>query len=76
MNLTDFFTGSRKFTIMALILVAAVIFRITKLLESSDFANLISGTGVAFMGSNAVEHIMGSVKDFIAFKASKGEDDE
>lgn len=71
----EFFKGSRKFTVMAALIVIAVILRCFKLLESADFASLLSGTGVAFMGSNAVERIMEGVKDFVASKASKSEDE-
>jgi hypothetical protein len=71
----EFFKGSRKFTVMAALIVIAVILRCLNLLESADFASLLSGTGVAFMGSNAVEHIMSSVKDFVASKAAPREDE-
>lgn len=72
MKVADFFTGSRKFTVMAVLIVVASGFRLSSLIDSKDFADLLSATGVAFMGSNAVEHIGAAVQSFLAKKMSEG----
>ena len=63
-KLTSFVKGMRKWSIMLLILVVGIIFRITELLTGVEFVALIKGVGVAFMASNAVEH----AKDMIIGK--------
>ena len=76
MRLLDFFEGSRKFTVMVSIIAISTVFRYFNLLSSPDFAQLLSATGVAFMGSNAVEHVMTAAKDWVASKASSPEEKE
>ena len=49
--------GLRKWSIMFLILVVGVIFRVTDYISGLEFVALIKGTAVAFMASNAVEHV-------------------
>lgn len=48
--------GLRKWSIMFLLVVVAVIFRITDLLTGLEFVALLKSTAIAFFGSNAVEH--------------------
>ena len=67
----SWFLGSRKFLVMLGLLTLAASFRIAGLLESKDFADLLSATGVAFMGANTVEHMFAVAKDWLASKASK-----
>jgi hypothetical protein len=74
--MSDFFKGSRKFTVIIVLLVISTIFRCFDLLTSADFASLMSAVGVAFMGSNAVEHVLNVAKDWVAAKAAPKEEDQ
>jgi hypothetical protein len=49
--------GLRKWSIMFLILVVGVIFRLTDYISGLEFVALVKGTAIAFMSSNAVEHV-------------------
>ena len=55
-KLTSFISGLRKWTIMVLILVVGISFRIAELITGAEFVVLIKGVAIAFMSSNAVEH--------------------
>jgi hypothetical protein len=62
--------GLRKWSIMLLIVVVGVIFRTNDLLNGLEFVSLIKGVAIAFMSSNAVEH----VKDIITNKKDMSND--
>jgi len=49
--------GLRKWSIMFLLIVISIIFRVTDLLTGLEFVALLKGTAIAFFSSNAVEHI-------------------
>ena len=53
--------GLRKWSIMFLLVVIGVTFRITDLLTGVEFVALLKGTAIAFFSSNAVEHIKSAV---------------
>lgn len=69
-KLTSFISGLRKWSIMFLILVIGIFFRIAELLTGAEFVVLIKGVAIAFMSSNALEH----VKDMFTKKPNKKED--
>lgn len=71
----EFFQGSRKFTVIVLIVGISTVFRCIDMITSKDFADLLSATGVAFMGSNAVEHVLSVAKDWVAAKAAPKEEE-
>lgn len=75
-KLKAWFLGSRKFLVMLGLLLLAGVFRAVGLLESKDFADLLSAVGVAFMGANTVENMAYAVKDWLAAKASHADKDE
>lgn len=62
--------GLRKWSIMLLIVIVGVIFRTNDLLNGLEFVSLIKGVAIAFMSSNAVEH----VKDIITGKKDMSND--
>lgn len=62
--------GLRKWSIMLLIVIVGVIFRTNDLLNGLEFVSLIKGVAIAFMSSNAVEH----VKDMITGKKDMSND--
>lgn len=49
--------GLRKWSIMIIIIIVAVVFRMNSLINGLEFVSLIKGVGVAFMASNAIENI-------------------
>ena len=53
--------GLRKWSIMFLLVVVAITFRITELLTGVEFVALLKGTAIAFFSSNAVEHIKSAI---------------
>lgn len=53
--------GLRKWTVMMVIIIVGIIFRVTSLITGLEFVGLIKGVAVAFMASNAVEHVKGIV---------------
>ena len=69
--IADFFKGSRKFSVIVLIVLISTVFRCIDMITSKDFADLLSATGVAFMGSNAVEHVLTTAKEWLATKVSQ-----
>jgi len=49
--------GLRKWSIMLLIIIVGVIFRIYNLVNGTEFVTLIVNSSIAFFGANIVEHI-------------------
>jgi hypothetical protein len=68
-ELLDVIQGFRKFIVMLLLITIGVAFRLGNVISGSDFVNLLQGTTVAFMASNAVENIGSTVKAWISSKA-------
>lgn len=73
--LKEFFEGSRKFTVMAAVLLIGVVFRLANLINGGDLVSLFNGVGIAFMGSNAVEHVVSAAKDWATAKIASKEDE-
>lgn len=72
-KLKAWFLGSRKFLVMLGLLLLAGVFRAVGLLESKDFADLLSAVGVAFMGANTVEKIMEPIQEWVKGKTNNGD---
>lgn len=49
--------GLRKWSIMFLLVVVSIIFRMSGLLTGLEFVALLKGTAIAFFSSNAIEHV-------------------
>ena len=49
--------GLRKWSIMLLLIVVSIAFRMSGLLTGIEFVALLKGTSIAFFTSNAVEHV-------------------
>ena len=62
--------GLRKWSVMVIVIAVAVVFRVMNYVNGVEFVDLIKGIAVAFMASNAIEH----VKYF--FKGKKKEDED
>ena len=67
-NLIRFLNGFRKFTIMIALICVAVIFRVMNYINGQQMVDLLSATGVAFMGTNAVEHMTKAVIEWVKKK--------
>jgi len=67
-NFFSVLSGFRKFIIMVALLIVGIIFRITDLLNGTEFVNLLSGTVIAFFSANTMEHFTSIAKDWIASK--------
>lgn len=67
----DAIQGFRKLIVMLMLIVVGVVFRLENLISGSDFVNLLQGTAVAFMASNAVEHVGSTIKEWINSKGQK-----
>lgn len=73
MQVLQFLNGFRKWTVMAAVLAVGVIFRIVGFVSGAEFVELLSTTAVAFFGTNAAEHLIKTVGQWIKSKASKEE---
>lgn len=62
--------GFRKFLLMLMLYVVGIIFRVKDLVSGAEMVDLFKTTTIAFMGANGVEHIMTTVKDYVAGKPS------
>lgn len=60
--------GFRKFTIMMLVIITGITFRITDLINGAELVDLFKGTVIAFFSFNGIEHVTGVIKDFIKKK--------
>jgi hypothetical protein len=63
--------GFRKFIIMLLAMLIAIIFRMKGLINGENMVDLLKATIISFFGANGVEHIMAVVKDYAAAKGQK-----
>ena len=62
-KIKEYLIGVRKFSVMILIIVIAVIFRLTDLISGAEMVELLKVTGAAFMASNVGEHIVKAIKE-------------
>lgn len=49
--------GLRKWSIMMIIIIVGVVFLVNGMLTGVEFVALIKGVAIAFMSSNAIEHV-------------------
>ena len=61
----SFLNGFRKFTIMLIIIIIAVLFRIFTMISGAELVDLIKVTGVAFFGTNAAEHLIKTTGEWL-----------
>ena len=60
--------GFRKFSIMVLLVNVGVVFRVTDLINGTEFVDLLKGTAIAFFASNAGEHLTNAVITWVKKK--------
>lgn len=69
-NILSFLNGFRKFTVMCILIIIGVTFRLTGHLAGDEMVNLLSGAAVAFMSANGVEHVGKVVMEWLKVKVS------
>ena len=62
-------SGFRKFTIMLLLVIIGVSFRLSGHLSGSEMVSLLQATAVAFMSANGIEHLTKSVTEWVKNKS-------
>jgi len=67
-DVISFINGFRKFTVMVLLLVTGISFRVTDFITGSEFVELLRYTTVAYMGTNALEHMSKAVVEWVKKK--------
>lgn len=71
MNFLNFLNGFRKWTIMAAILIASLVFLVTGHLTGAELVDLHKITIPAFMGTNVAEHLIKSTGEWLKGKLKK-----
>jgi len=69
-KLLSLIKGLRKWSIMMIIITVGIVFLVNGMLSGLEFVALIKGVAIAFMSSNAIEH----VKDAFSKKEEPKED--
>lgn len=69
-ELINILFGFRKFLILLILYVIAIIFRVKGFINGDEMVRLIEPTTIAFIGANGVEHIVSAVKDHYAAKSA------
>lgn len=64
-------SGFRKFSIMTLLLITAIVFRSIDLVSGQEFVDLLKNTTIAFFSFNGIEHMTGAIKEWIKNKTGK-----
>jgi hypothetical protein len=64
--------GLRKWSIMVIIIIIGIVFRVLDYVNGVEFVSLLKGIGVAFMASNAIEH----AHYFLSGKSKKEEGED
>jgi len=62
-KIKEYLVGIRKFSVMILIIIIAISFRLTDLISGAEMVELLKVTGAAFMAGNMVERIVEVVKE-------------
>ena len=61
-------SGFRKFTIILLLMVTGIIFRLTDFITGAEFVELLRYTTVAFMAGNGIEHVTKAITEWVKKK--------
>jgi len=70
-NFIGLLSGFRKFSIMMIVIVTGIVFRVTEHVNGAEFVDLIKAATIAFFASNGIEHATNSIKEFLASKIDK-----
>ena len=75
-NILNFLNGFRKFTVMTMLILVGIIFRVAGYLTGAEFVSLLSDTAVAYMAFNGIEHMTDAVKEWAKGKFGNVEVDK
>lgn len=64
----QFLNGFRKFTVMMILVVIGVTFRLSGYLSGAEMVDLLRYSAVAFMSANSIEHMIKGVKEWVKNK--------
>ena len=63
--------GFRKLSIMATLVIVAIVFRVLDYINGAEFVDLLKGTAIAFFSMNGIEHLTKTVKEWVKNKITK-----
>lgn len=61
-KIKKYLVGFRKYSIMLIMIVIAISFRLTNYINGEEMVELLKVTGAAFMASNMAERIVDAIK--------------
>lgn len=64
-DVINFLNGFRKFSVMVLLMAIGVGFRLSGHISGQELVELLRYTVVAFMGTNALEHMSKAVLEWV-----------
>lgn len=64
----QFLNGFRKWSVMMLLVLSGIIFRITGYLTGTEMVDLLRYTAVAFFSANSIEHVTKGVVEWLKKK--------
>jgi ABC-type amino acid transport system permease subunit len=70
-DVLSFLNGFRKLTVMLLLIIIGVAFRLSNHLNGAEFVDLLKHTAIAYMSFNGLEHMTNAAKEFIERKYKK-----
>lgn len=71
MSFINFINGFRKFSIMLIVILVACAFRVLGYITGQEFVGILTPVAVAFMGTNALEHMTKTISEWVKAKATK-----
>jgi len=63
--------GFRKLTLMAVLVIVGVVFRVLDYISGAELVELLKNTTVAYMAGNGIEHMTNAVKEWLKKKVEK-----
>ncbi len=73
-NSLNVLQGLRKTVVMLSLMAIAVVMRVKGYLSGDNVSDMLKGTILGFFASNGLEHISGTVKEYINSKGQKEEE--
>lgn len=70
-NFLSFLNGFRKFTVMSILVIVAMVFRILGYINGAEMVDLLKDVAVAYMAFNGLEHMTSAVKEWVKGKVKK-----
>ena len=67
-DVIQFINGFRKWSIMMVLIIVGIVFRVLEFLSGQEMVELLRYTAVAFMAGNSIEHMSRSVIEWVKKK--------